>query len=103
MHVRSRKPLSDVLAAIRLGQPLAACGMALAPNAEQHLRMRQVLSRLYPREALAQTLKIAESCDFSLGMLRYEYPEELVPAARRRSPTCARKSRAASVSAFPTA
>src|SRR5207245_290925 len=50
MHVRSRKPLSDVLAAIRLGQPLAECGMALAPNAEQHLRMRQVLSRLYPRE-----------------------------------------------------
>ncbi|UIF90337.1 error-prone DNA polymerase [Cupriavidus sp. UYPR2.512] len=80
MHVRSRKPLSDVLAAIRLGQPLAECGMALAPNAEQHLRMRQVLSRLYPPEALAQTLKIAESCDFSLGMLRYEYPEELVPA-----------------------
>ncbi|MDQ0138837.1 error-prone DNA polymerase [Cupriavidus necator] len=80
MHVRSRKPLSDVLSAIRLGQPLAECGMALAPNAEQHLRMRQVLSRLYPREALAQTLKIAGSCDFSLGMLRYEYPEELVPA-----------------------
>lgn len=79
MHVRSRKPLSDVLTAIRLGQPLAECGMALAPNAEQHLRMRQVLSRLYPREALAQTLKIAEQCDFSLGMLRYEYPEELVP------------------------
>ncbi|AGW93574.1 error-prone DNA polymerase [Cupriavidus sp. DF5525] len=79
MHVRSRKPLSDVLTAIRLGQPLAECGMALAPNAEQHLRMRQVLSRLYPREALAQTLKIAAQCDFSLGMLRYEYPEELVP------------------------
>lgn len=79
MHVRSRKPLSDVLTAIRLGQPLAECGMALAPNAEQHLRMRQVLSRLYPREALAQTLKIAQTCDFSLGMLRYEYPEELVP------------------------
>ncbi|BDB26951.1 error-prone DNA polymerase [Cupriavidus sp. TA19] len=79
MHVRSRKPLSDVMSAIRLGQPLAECGMALAPNAEQHLRMRQVLSRLYPRDALAQTLKIAAQCDFSLGMLRYEYPEELVP------------------------
>lgn len=79
MHVRSRKPLSDVLAAIRLGKPLPECGMALAPNAEQHLRMRQVLSRLYPREALAQTLKIAGLCDFSLDTLRYEYPEELVP------------------------
>ncbi|WP_020201484.1 error-prone DNA polymerase [Cupriavidus sp. WS] len=80
MHVRSRKPLSDVLSAIRTGQTLAECGMALAPNAEQHLRMRQRLSRLYPREALAQTLRIAAMCDFSLDTLRYEYPEELVPA-----------------------
>ncbi|WP_423739658.1 PHP domain-containing protein [Cupriavidus basilensis] len=79
MHVRSRKPLSDVLSAIRVGQPLAECGMALAPNAEQHLRMRQRLSRLYPREALAQTLRVAAMCDFSLQSLRYEYPEELVP------------------------
>ena len=79
MHVRSRKPLSDVLSAIRVGQPLAECGMALAPNAEQHLRMRQRLSRLYPREALAQTLRVAAMCDFSLASLRYEYPEELVP------------------------
>ncbi|WP_423200074.1 MULTISPECIES: error-prone DNA polymerase [unclassified Cupriavidus] len=79
MHVRSRKPLADVLTAIRLGQPLPACGHALAPNAEAHLRMRQVLSRLYPREALARTLTIAHQCDFSLGTLRYEYPEELVP------------------------
>jgi len=79
MHVRSRKPLADVLTAIRIGQPLPACGRALAPNAEAHLRMRQVLSRLYPREALAQTLKLADQCRFSLDMLRYEYPEELVP------------------------
>nr|WP_315592036.1 error-prone DNA polymerase [uncultured Cupriavidus sp.] len=79
MHVRSRKPLSDVLTAIRLGQPLPSCGTALAPNAEAHLRMRQVLSRLYPRETLAQTLKVAGQCGFSLDTLRYEYPEELVP------------------------
>lgn len=79
MHVRSRKPLADVLTAIRLGQPLGACGTALAPNAERHLRMRQRLSRLYPREALAQTVRIAQACDFSLDALRYEYPEELVP------------------------
>jgi len=79
MHVRSRKPLADVLTAIRIGRPLPACGMALSPNAEAHLRMRQVLSRLYPREALAQTLKLADQCRFSLDTLRYEYPEELVP------------------------
>lgn len=82
MHVRSRKPLADVVTAIRLSQPLPQCGMALASNAEQHLRMRQRLSRLYPAEALAQTLRIAAACDFSLDALRYEYPEELVPAGQ---------------------
>lgn len=80
MHVRSRKPLADVLTAIRLGKPLRDCGMAVAPNAERHLRMRQRLSRLYPRDALAQTVRIAQACSFSLDALRYEYPEELVPA-----------------------
>ena len=40
MHVRSRQPLQDVLTAIRLGQPLSACGFALARHAERHLRSR---------------------------------------------------------------
>jgi error-prone DNA polymerase len=48
-------------------------------NAE-HICACAVLSRLYPREALAQTLRIAAQCRFSLDTLRYEYPEELVPA-----------------------
>ncbi|VFR16664.1 DNA polymerase III alpha subunit [plant metagenome] len=80
MHTRSRKPLHDTLAAIRLGQPVHACGYALAPNAEQHLRTRQRLAASYPPEALAETLRIAQACTFSLDELRYEYPEEIVPA-----------------------
>jgi error-prone DNA polymerase len=38
------------------------------------------LARLYPPELLAETLRIAARCDFSLAELRYEYPEEVVPA-----------------------
>ena len=38
MHVRSRRPLQDVLTAIRLGVPVSAAGHALHPNAERHLR-----------------------------------------------------------------
>jgi len=79
MHVRSRKPLQDTLSAIRLGQPLSACGLQLQPNAEQHLRSRLRLARLYPAELLAQTLEVAARCHFSLDELRYEYPEEIVP------------------------
>ncbi len=79
MHVRSRKPLQDLLTAIRLSTPVADCGYALAPNAEQHLRSRLRLANLYPAAALAQTLCIARACSFSLDQLRYEYPNELVP------------------------
>ena len=80
MHVRSRRPLQDTLTAIRLGTPVHACGHALFPNAECHLRLRMRLAQIYPAELLAETVRIAEHCHFSLDELRYEYPEELVPA-----------------------
>jgi error-prone DNA polymerase len=80
MHVRSRKLLQDTLTAIRLCRSVAECGFDLAPNAEQHLRSRLRLANLYPPAALAETIRIADLCKFSLNELRYEYPDELVPA-----------------------
>ena len=79
MHVRSRQPLQDTLTAIRLGNPVHDCGHALFSNAERHLRSRVELARIYPRELLDETLRIASLCSFSLEELRYEYPEEIVP------------------------
>jgi error-prone DNA polymerase len=79
MHLRSRKPLQDVLTAIRMGKPVAQCGQALQPNAERHLRLRMRLAQLYPPALLAESARIAARCAFSLEELRYEYPEELVP------------------------
>jgi error-prone DNA polymerase len=80
MHRRSRRALQDVLTAIRIGQPLHSAGYALHPNGERSLRSLQRLSELYPAPLLAQTLRIAERCTFKLDELRYEYPEEIVPA-----------------------
>ncbi|MBB5399337.1 MULTISPECIES: error-prone DNA polymerase [Paraburkholderia] len=80
MHVRSRKPLQDTMTAIRVGKPVHECGYDLAPNAEQHLRSRLRLANLYPEDALAATVDIMSRCTFSLDELRYEYPDELVPA-----------------------
>ncbi len=80
MHRRSRRALQDVLTAIRLGLPLQALGYALFPNGERCLRPLQRLRELYPAPLLAQTLAIAERCTFKLDELRYEYPEEIVPA-----------------------
>ncbi|MDO9438048.1 error-prone DNA polymerase [Hydrogenophaga sp.] len=79
MHVRSRKPLHDVLTATRIGKPLTECGFALQPNAEQRLRLRSTLANLYPAELLAETLVVAARCGFSLDELRYQYPSEVIP------------------------
>ena len=80
MHGRSRRALQDTLTAIRLNTPLPHIGTALASNGERHLRSRGSLARLYPAELLAETLRIAGQCRFSLDELRYEYPDELTPA-----------------------
>ncbi|MBA4111203.1 MAG: error-prone DNA polymerase [Leptothrix sp. (in: Bacteria)] len=79
MHVRSRKPLQDVLTATRLGKPLPDCGLALQVHAEQHLRSRLRLARRYPADLLAATQDVVKECHFSLDELSYDYPEEIVP------------------------
>jgi error-prone DNA polymerase len=79
MHLRARRPLQDTLTAIRLSSTLFAAGHGLFANGERHLRSRLRLARIYPPELLAETLRIAARCNFSLDELHYEYPEEVVP------------------------
>ena len=79
MHAPERRPLADVLTALRLHCSVAEAGLALAANAEQRLHERDTLARRYPPALLAETLAVAERCTFSLDELRYEYPAELVP------------------------
>ena len=83
MHVRSRKPLHDVLTAIGLGKTVHTSGRALQPNAEAHLRPRMRLAALYPPALLAATLVIASRCRFSLDEIRdlYRYPAGSVPGS----------------------
>ena len=101
MHVRSRKPLQDTVTAIRLGKPLAACGFALQPNAEQHLRQRMRLAQLYPAQVLWQTGELARRCEFSMDELRYQYPEEIVPPDEPMSDYLRRLSYEGAVTRFP--
>ena len=79
MHVRRRRALQDVLTATRLHCTVAEAGDRLFPNGERHLRPRDTLARLYPRQLLRETLRIAERCQFRLTELRYRYPHEVVP------------------------
>jgi error-prone DNA polymerase len=79
MHIPQRKPLLDVLTAIRLNTQVESLGRKLAANAEHHLRPLARLRELYPPALLTATLAIAARCRFSLAELRYEYPDEVVP------------------------
>ena len=79
MHVRSRKPLQDVMTAIRVCRPLTECGLDLQQNAERHLRTRLRLAQTFPQELMAETLNVANRCEFSLDELKYQYPQEVVP------------------------
>lgn len=79
MHDAARRPLADVMTALRLHCSVAEAGLALAPNAERRLHDRDTLARRYPPALLAETQAIAARCSFSLDELRYEYPAELVP------------------------
>ncbi|MDR6539503.1 error-prone DNA polymerase [Variovorax soli] len=94
MHVRSRKPLQDVITAVREGRAVAECGFALQPNAERHLRSRLRLANLYPAELLANTLEVARRCSFDLNVIRehYKYPLENVANGETPAQTLVRKT-----------
>ncbi len=79
MHCRARRIVQDAVTAIRHGTTVDNAGFALHANGERHLRPLDVLQRVYPEDLLEQTICIADSIDFSLDELRYEYPNEIVP------------------------
>ncbi|MDJ0878159.1 MAG: error-prone DNA polymerase [Halieaceae bacterium] len=79
MHHPRRKPLHDVLTAIRFNTSVQQLGRRRLGNSQQHLRSLDQLAQLYPQALLGRTLAVAERCRFSLDELRYEYPEEVVP------------------------
>ena len=87
LHVRSRKPLQDVISAVRMGLQVSECGLGLQSNAETHLRSRQRLTQIYSPDLIANTLVVASRCHFSLDELRYQYPLETVLPGRTPAQT----------------
>ncbi|MGI6856879.1 error-prone DNA polymerase [Mesorhizobium sp. 1B3] len=77
-HAPERRPLQDVLTAIRLGVPVAEAGFELRANAERYLKTPSEMARLfrlYP-QALAETQRFAATLAFDLKQLEYNYPDE---------------------------
>jgi error-prone DNA polymerase len=83
-HAPERRPLSDVLTCVREKCTIAEAGFRLTVNAERHIKTPAEMARLFARfpEAIDRTIDIADACHFSLGELRYEYPDEPVPEGK---------------------
>ncbi|MCC7281189.1 MAG: PHP domain-containing protein, partial [Acetobacteraceae bacterium] len=79
-HAPARRPLADVLSAIRLGCAIEEIGLAAEANAERHLKSPAETERLFARhpDAIAAQARIVDACRFSLDQLRYEYPDEIL-------------------------
>ncbi|EXL03378.1 error-prone DNA polymerase [Aquamicrobium defluvii] len=77
-HAAERRPLQDVLTAIRLRTTVAGAGFALAANAERHLKEPAEMARLFRAhpQALAETQRFAATLSFSLSELQHNYPDE---------------------------
>jgi error-prone DNA polymerase len=80
-HAAEKRPLQDVVTCIREKTTIAKAGFLLNPNAERHLKSPDEMARLFARwpHAIGATREFANSLNFSLDELRYEYPKETVP------------------------
>ncbi|TBW35210.1 error-prone DNA polymerase [Siculibacillus lacustris] len=102
-HVPARRPLADVLAAIREGVTLDDAGRRLAVHAERHLRDGEAMARLFrdqPR-AVAESVALLERLTFSLEELRYEYPEEDLDGAANPQEALVRLTRDGAARRWP--
>ena len=83
-HAPERRPLQDVLTCIREKCTIQEAGFRLHANAERHLKPAAEMERLFRQypDAIRCTQEIAEACQFSLDMLKYDYPEEITSEGR---------------------
>ncbi|MBA3664095.1 MAG: error-prone DNA polymerase [Bacteroidetes bacterium] len=83
-HAPVRRELQDVLTCIREKCTIHNAGFKLYQNAERYLKPAEEMLRLFSQypEAIENTKKIANSCQFSLSELKYNYPEEITSEGR---------------------
>jgi error-prone DNA polymerase len=77
-HHPDRRPLQDVVTCIREHTTIDKAGRLLAANAERHLKPPAEMARLFRRhpEAIAETMRFLNVCNFSLDELKPSYPLE---------------------------
>ncbi|MEP4195028.1 MAG: error-prone DNA polymerase [Aliishimia sp.] len=79
MHHGARRKLADVVTAVRTGCRVDDLGRKAMANGEQRLRSEAELRRILGPHASAvdRATELAQRLNFSLDVLRYEYPSEI--------------------------
>jgi error-prone DNA polymerase len=83
-HCIERRPLHDVVTCIREHKTLNEAGRLLEANAERHLKSPSEMAALFAAapEALAETTRFASLIHFTLDQIKYNYPNETIPAGK---------------------
>ncbi|MFN7331156.1 MAG: PHP domain-containing protein, partial [Bacteroidota bacterium] len=83
-HHPARRELQDVVTCVREKCTIHNAGYKLHPNAERYLKPQEEMLRLFRQypQAIANTQVIAETCNFSLDQLKYQYPKEITSEGR---------------------
>ncbi|MGZ3943331.1 MAG: error-prone DNA polymerase [Mucilaginibacter sp.] len=80
-HAPERRELQEALTCVREKCTIFNAGYKLHQNKERFLKPVAEMERLFAQyqEAIANTQKIADTCQFDLKSLKYEYPDEFIP------------------------
>ncbi|MBB2793145.1 UNVERIFIED_ORG: DNA polymerase-3 subunit alpha/error-prone DNA polymerase [Rhizobium pisi] len=101
-HHSERRPLSDVVIAIREHVQISQAGFLLAPNAERYLKDSREMVRIfgdYP-DAVENTQVFFGKLSFSLKELQHNYPSENDPGETPQE-TLERLTRAGAAKRYP--
>jgi error-prone DNA polymerase len=102
-HAPARRPLHDVLTAIRHHTTVAELGALRFSNGERYLKSPQQMAELFARypDALHHTIEAADRCNFTLDELRYEYPDEICPEGKTPTVHLAERTWAGAQDRYP--
>lgn len=101
-HHPERRPLSDIVIAIREHVEISKAGFLLAPNGERYLKDSREISRIfreYP-DAVENTQLFFGKLSFSLNELKHNYPPENDPGETPQE-TLERLTRAGAAKRYP--
>ncbi len=102
-HAPERRPLQDVVTAIREKVTIDALGFRRERFMDRCLQSPQEMERrfaLFP-DAIEASADIADACRFDLAEIRYQYPYEQVMEGRSAQEALAQLTEAAATAMFP--